>query len=89
MSPQAVIDILQAAFLVGLKLALPMMLATLIVGVTVSVFQSVTSIQEQTLSFVPKIVAVFVTAVVCFSWMVSTLMTFTINLIDSIPGLLK
>lgn len=89
MTPQAVIDILQQAFMIGLQLALPMMMATLSVGVGVSVFQSVTSIQEQTLSFVPKILAVFATLVVSFSWMLTTVMDFTTNLFNGIPGMIK
>jgi flagellar biosynthetic protein FliQ len=89
MTPQTVIDLLQEAFKVGLELSLPMMLATLVVGVAVSVFQSVTSIQEQTLSFVPKILAVFVTVVVAFSWMLSVLMDFTTRLLAGIPGMIR
>jgi flagellar biosynthetic protein FliQ len=89
MNPQIVIDLLQEAFSVGLQLSLPMMMATLLVGVAVSIFQSITSIQEQTLSFVPKILAVFATVVVAFSWMLNVMMTFTTNLLESIPSLVQ
>lgn len=89
MSQQLVIDLLQEAFKVGLMLSLPMMLVTLSVGVGVSIFQSITSIQEQTLSFVPKIVAVFVTVIIGFSWMLNTVIDFTVELLESIPGIVK
>jgi flagellar biosynthetic protein FliQ len=89
MNPQFVIDLLQDAFRIGLELSLPMMLATLSVGVSVSIFQSITSIQEQTLSFVPKILAVFGTVIVAFSWMLHVMMDFTTELLNSIPTIVR
>lgn len=89
MTPQAVLDLLQEAFKISLMLALPVMLATLVVGVAVSIVQSITSIQEQTMVFVPKIVAVFIALLVCFSWMLNTILGFTHDLFASIPSLLK
>ena len=64
-----VLDIMLESFTVGLFLALPIMLSALFVGLIVSVFQAITSIQEQTLVFIPKIIAVVVASIVFFSWM--------------------
>jgi flagellar biosynthetic protein FliQ len=89
MAPQTVLDLLQEAFKISLMLSLPVMLSTLIIGVIVSIFQSITSIQEQTMVFVPKMIAVFITMLVCFSWMMNTILGFTTDLFNSIPSLLK
>ena len=89
MTPDIVLDMMLDAFKTALLLALPVMLATLIVGVVISVFQSVTSIQEQTMVFVPKIVAVVVALLVLFSWMMNTVIHYTQTLFISIPDLLK
>lgn len=89
MSPQTVLDMMQEAFLIALQLSLPVLVTTLVVGVSISIIQSITSLQEQTMVFVPKIIAVFIATVVCFSWMMSTIMNFTRELIEGIPGLLR
>jgi flagellar biosynthesis protein FliQ len=89
MSTQLVLDILQEAFKISLQLALPVMLATLFVGVAVSVVQSITSIQEQTMVFVPKMLAVMIALLICFSWMMDTVMTFTRELFNRIPDFLR
>ena len=57
MDPQIILDIMSEAFKVGLMLSLPILISALFVGVIVSVFQAVTSIQEQSMVFVPKIIA--------------------------------
>ena len=89
MTSQTVIDIMQEAFKVAMFLALPALGFALVTGVLVSVFQSVTSIQEQTLIFVPKILAVILAIVVFFSWMLNTILTFTERLFLLIPHLIK
>lgn len=89
MDTQIVIDIMGEGFKVGLMLALPVMLAALVVGVLVSIVQAITSVQEQTMVFVPKIIAVIVTLIVLFSWMASKVMVFTTQLFESIPGLVR
>ena len=63
-----------------IKTALPVLLISLIVGLTVSIFQTVTSIQEQTLTFVPKVLAIFLTLTVIGSWMLNNLVTFVNDL---------
>lgn len=89
MTPDTVVEIVANAFKIGLMLALPIMLATLIVGIIVSIIQSITSIQEQTMVFVPKILAVFIALLVCFSWMMNTVINYTQQLLGSIPDLVK
>lgn len=89
MSPEFVIDLMREAFQIALSLALPVMMSTLVVGVAISVFQSITSIQEQTMVFVPKMIAVFVAMLVCFSWMLNTVLNFTHDLFMSIPDIVK
>lgn len=87
MNEQQVIDLVTDAFKIGLMLSFPIMLSTLAIGITVSVIQSVTSIQEQTMVFVPKIIAVFVAVLVFFSWMLTKVMNFTVDLFSSIPNM--
>ena len=89
MDPQMVVDIMEQSFWVALQLALPALLAALLVGVAVSVLQAVTSIQEQTLALVPKMLAVMLALVIFFSWMQSTVMHFTQQLFASIPNFLQ
>ena len=89
MNPQQVLDLVQESFKVGLLLSMPIMMAALVVGVIVSVLQAVTSVQEQSMVFVPKMIAVAVAAVVFFSWMMGKVMTFTTQLINSIPQLIN
>ena len=88
MDPQMVVDIMEQSFWVALILSLPALVSALLVGVAVSIFQAVTSIQEQTLVFVPKMLAVMLALVVFFSWMQSTIVHFTRELLSSIPTLL-
>ncbi len=89
MNPDDVIELIQEAFKIGLILSLPIMLATLVVGVIISVIQSITSIQEQTMVFVPKILAVFAALLICFSWMMNTVINFTVELITRIPDIIR
>ncbi|MCC6346333.1 MAG: flagellar biosynthesis protein FliQ [Nitrospirales bacterium] len=63
----------------------PVLLVSLVVGVLVSIFQAVTQLQEMTLSFIPKIIAVFITLLVALPWMVKVLVSFTRNLFENIP----
>jgi flagellar biosynthetic protein FliQ len=66
----------------------PMLLASLAVGLVVSIFQAATQINEMTLSFIPKLVAVFVTMVVAGPWIMSTLIDYIRRLFTQIPGLI-
>lgn len=71
-----VIDVMRTAILMIIKVSAPMLIVALVVGLIVSVFQTTTSIQEQTLSFAPKIVAIFLAMIVFGPWMISTLVGF-------------
>ena len=79
--------LLTQTLMVSLKLALPTLVACLGVGLVVSVLQAVTQIQEMTLTFVPKVVAVAVIMLVAGPWMLNTLMTFTTGVYDQIPNM--
>jgi len=85
MDENTVIDITMSTMEMALKLALPLLLSALVVGLIVSVFQAVTQIQEMTLSFIPKILAMVVVIVVAGPWMMSQLTTYTKDLYGSIP----
>lgn len=84
----AVLDVALSTMLVAAKLSAPVLVTALAVGFTVSLFQSVTQIQEVTLSFVPKALAVGIVLLVAGNWMISTMVDFTIELYDRIPNLL-
>ena len=77
---EAVIDIAKEAIYTMIITATPLLLVSLIVGLIVSIFQTVTSIQEQTLTFVPKILAVFVTMMIGGSWMLDNMSGFMTEL---------
>ena len=70
-----------------LLLSLPMLAVALFVGVLISLFQAVTQIQEMTLTFVPKIIAVFLTLAFFAPWLTETMVTFTRRLFEDIPNL--
>jgi flagellar biosynthesis protein FliQ len=76
------------AMTLALKVAGPMLLVGLVIGLLVSIFQAVTSIQEQSLSFIPKIVGVAALIVVLGPWMLDQLITYAQNLYMSIPSLI-
>ncbi|ALX67027.1 flagellar biosynthesis protein FliQ [Microbacterium sp. XT11] len=88
MSPEAVIDIGQSALLLAAKLCAPLLLTALAVGFAISLLQSVTQVQEMTISFVPKLVAVGIALLVCGHWMISETVAFTNELFARIPSLL-
>ncbi len=67
----------------------PMLLASLLVGLLISIFQATTQIQESSLTFVPKIIAVFVILLLFGPWILNLLIAFTTNLLYSIPNLLQ
>jgi len=89
MTPDTVVNIGTNALHMVLLLSLPMLLVALVVGVAISLFQAVTQIQEMTLTFVPKIIAVFGSMVLVAPWLTKTMVEFTRQLIESIPGLLR
>ena len=89
MNQDVVISLAMQAMSLALKVALPLLLAGLVVGLIVSIFQAVTQIQEMTLSFIPKILAVAVVLIVAGPWMLNQMVGYTTDLYHSIPGLVK
>lgn len=77
MTDEAAIELIRSTLMIVLTIAVPLLMAGMVVGLVVSLFQSVTSIQDQTLTFVPKIIIIVVVAVVLTPWMVELLMVFT------------
>ena len=88
MTDTAIIEIALQTMVVALKLSAPILVTSLVIGFTISLFQSMTQIQEFTLSFVPKLVGVGVALLICGNWMLHTLVTFTEDLFDALPALL-
>jgi flagellar biosynthetic protein FliQ len=88
MSDTAIIDIALQTMLVALKLSAPILVTSLVIGFAVSLFQSITQIQEFTLSFVPKVIGVGIALLVCGNWMMHTLVSFTQDLFEGLPGML-
>jgi flagellar biosynthetic protein FliQ len=87
MTEQFVVNVLRETFFTALLVAGPALLVALVVGLVISVLQAATSIQEFTLTFVPKIVVIAVITVLTLPWMMETMITFTTNLFHAIPGL--
>ena len=85
MNQDVVINISMQAMQLAFMVALPLLLVALVVGLVVSVFQAVTQIQEQTLTFIPKIVAMGVTLVIAGPWMLGQVVAYTQQLYSSIP----
>lgn len=86
MTEQTVIDIGAKTIWVAMKVASPALFATLIAGLVISVIQAATQINEQTLSFIPKIIVMTVAIIVCGPWIIQTMMGFTTDLFHSIPA---
>jgi flagellar biosynthesis protein FliQ len=89
MSPETVMTIGQRALEMTLMLAAPMLLVGLTIGVLVGIFQAATQINEMTLSFIPKLIAISVTLVVAGPWMLKVLVGYTRELFESIPTLIN
>ena len=89
MSHALVTDLARNALMVALLVSAPMLLVAIAIGLIVSVFQTVTQIQEQTLSFVPKLVAVAVVFLVALPWMMQLMVQYTTQLLRSLPNLVS
>lgn len=82
MTPELALDVCRRAIQTILMCAAPMLIVGLLVGLLVSIFQAATQINEQTLTFVPKIVAVFLTMIIFGPWLIKVLVMFTTGLFD-------
>ncbi|KAF1302018.1 flagellar biosynthesis protein FliQ [Enterococcus saccharolyticus] len=87
MSVQLVLDVLSEAFMKILVVAGPVVIVAMIVGLIISIFQATTQIQEQTLSFVPKLLAIFLTLILAGNFMLNTLLQFTQSIFKIIASL--
>lgn len=82
-----VMEVVHQAIQVAMMLSAPMLIGALVVGILVSIFQAVTQINEQTLSFIPKILVIVVALVIFSPWMIEILTSFTRDLIVRIPSI--
>ena len=89
MSENMVISVVKDALTTVILVSGPVLAISLIVGLIISIFQATTQIQEQTLTFVPKIIAVFVSIIIFGTWMLHLLMGFTQRIFDALPHLMR
>lgn len=89
MTTAVVIDIAREVVWVIVKTAAPMLLISLVIGLIISIFQTITSIQEQTLTFVPKFLGIMFILVLCGGWMLNNMSELFVNLMKSIPQYIK
>lgn len=87
MTPEAVMSMTYQALRVALIMAGPLLLTTLAVGLLISIFQAATQINEMTLSFIPKLLAVGVALVLLGPWLITTMVDYIQSLFNTIPGL--
>ncbi|MCC7546583.1 MAG: flagellar biosynthesis protein FliQ [Burkholderiales bacterium] len=88
MTPETVVNLVQQALEVALLVSAPMLLTALATGLLVSIFQAATQINEMTLSFIPKLVAIFAAAVLAGPWMIGVMVDFTRRLFVSLPSVI-
>ena len=89
MNEDVVINVSMQAMQLAFKIAMPLLLVGLVIGLVVSVFQAVTQIQEQTLTFIPKIIGMGVVLVVAGPWMLDQIVTYTQQLYTEIPTMIE
>ena len=89
MTQEAVMNIAAEAIWLIIKCAGPLLIVSLLVGLLISVFQTVTSIQEQTLTFLPKLVGILLVILLLSGWMFSDLRNYTVSLFQMIPEIAK
>ena len=89
MTDTAILAIALQTMVVALKLSAPILVTSLVIGFAISLFQSMTQIQEFTLSFVPKVIGVGVALLISGNWMLQTMVDFTNDLFETLPSLLS
>jgi flagellar biosynthetic protein FliQ len=89
MTDAVVLELLQQTFWVAFRLAGPVLGVALLVGVSIGLFQAITQIQEMTLTFVPKTLAIALMVLLLGSWMMDTMMVFSTELIERMPELVR
>ncbi|GAB3421914.1 flagellar biosynthesis protein FliQ [Massilia agilis] len=88
MTPETVMTMGRTAMEVTLMVAAPLLLVALIIGLIVSIFQAATQINEATLSFIPKLVGIFVALVIAGPWMLSVMLDYMRQVFSGIPGMI-
>ena len=88
MTPTTVVEIGRQALEVTLMISAPLFIAALVTGLLVSIFQAATQINEATLSFVPKLIAIFVALIVAGPWMITVMTDYIRRLYEAIPSLI-
>ena len=89
MTPEVVVNIGQQALQMAILVAAPMLLSALVTGLLVSIFQAATSINEMTLTFIPKLVEMFIVLILAGPWMIETMTSYMRELFSSIPQLIR
>ena len=89
MSPEFVIGFARQSIELALMIALPMLGIGMLVGVVISVIQAATQIQEMTLTFIPKVVSIFIALLLAFPWIMDKMISFTTNLFLNIPEYIR
>jgi flagellar biosynthetic protein FliQ len=88
MTPQTVMELGRQALEVLLLVSSPLLIAALVTGLIISIFQAATQINESTLSFIPRLVVMFITLIFAGPWMLQLMIDYIRRLFDSIPGML-
>lgn len=89
MNSEAVMSLTYSAMIVALSMAGPILLVTLLVGLIISIFQAATQINEMTLSFIPKLLAIGITLAILGPWLISTMVDYMQSLLRQIPSLVS
>ena len=88
MTPEATLTLLNNALWITVMVAAPILISVLVIGVFIGMLQAATQINEMTLSFIPKLIVLFLTLLIAGPWMLNTLTTYVTNLIKNIPTFL-
>ena len=89
MTEQTVIDIGSRTLWVAMEVAAPALISALVIGLVVSIIQAATQINEQTMTFIPKVIVMTIALVLCGPWIMQTMMAFTVNIFHSIPTIIR
>jgi flagellar biosynthetic protein FliQ len=89
MNPEFAAELLKALMLQAVAIATPILVTAMVIGLAVSLFQSVTSIQEPTLAFVPKALGIVALLIVLMPWMLRTMIEFTTSMIEKMPQMVR
>jgi flagellar biosynthesis protein FliQ len=89
MNPEFAVELVKAMIFQALALAAPMLMTAMVIGLSVSLFQAVSSIHEQTLSFVPKVLGILAVLIISLPWMIRSTIEFTTMLIEKMPQMVR